>query len=60
MMVKKDLSVRVHSCWNCGFTIDRDLNAALNILDRSGWGPPDAPVELKTASKREAPQIGEE
>ena len=55
MLVKKDLSVRVHSCWNCGLTIDRDLNAAINILDRSGWGPPDAPVELETVSKREAP-----
>ena len=59
MLVKKDLSVRVHSCWNCGLTIDRDLNAAMNILDRSGWGPPDAPVELETASKREAPLLGE-
>ena len=60
MLVKKDLSVRVHECWNCGLTIDRDLNAALNILDRSGWGPPDAPVELVTVSKREAPLLGEE
>ena len=59
MLVKKDLSVRVHSCWNCGLTIDRDLNAAINIQDRSGWGPPDAPVELETASKREAPLLGE-
>jgi putative transposase len=59
MLVKKSLSVRVHSCWNCGLTIDRDLNAAINIQDRSGWGPPDAPVELETASKREAPQLGE-
>lgn len=30
--VSKDLSVRVHSCPFCGLTIDRDLNAALNIL----------------------------
>jgi len=59
MLVKKDLSVRVHSCWNCGLTIDRDLNAAINIQNRSGWGPPDAPVELETVSKREAPLIGE-
>jgi len=33
-IVKKDLSVRVHSCPNCGLEIDRDLNAALNILAR--------------------------
>ena len=59
MLVKKDLSVRIHSCWNCGLTIDRDLNAALNIINRSGWGPPDAPVELGTALKREAPILGE-
>jgi putative transposase len=31
-LVKKDLSVRVHHCTNCGLTLDRDENAALNIL----------------------------
>ena len=30
--VPKDLSVRIHSCPFCGLTIDRDHNAALNIL----------------------------
>ena len=30
--VKKDLSVRVHSCPVCHLEIDRDLNAAINIL----------------------------
>jgi len=30
--VKKDLSVRVHSCPYCGLSMDRDLNAAKNIL----------------------------
>jgi putative transposase len=30
--VKKNLSVRVHSCPACGLNIDRDVNAALNIL----------------------------
>lgn len=29
--VKKDLSVRVHHCNNCGLTLDRDLNASINI-----------------------------
>ena len=29
--VKKDLSERIHSCPFCGFTTDRDHNAALNI-----------------------------
>jgi len=31
-LVPKDLGVRIHSCPHCGLTIDRDLNAALNIL----------------------------
>ena len=41
-MVPKDLSVRVHSCSSCGFTVDRDVNAALNILG----------LVWETASKR--------
>jgi IS605 OrfB family transposase len=31
-IVPKDLSVRVHTCPHCGLTLDRDVNAALNIL----------------------------
>jgi putative transposase len=31
-VVKKSLSVRVHQCPHCGLEIDRDLNAAYNIL----------------------------
>lgn len=30
--VKKALSVRTHSCGSCGFTANRDHNAAINIL----------------------------
>lgn len=30
--VRKTLSVRVHHCPECGLTIDRDWNAAINIL----------------------------
>jgi len=33
-VVPKDLSVRVHDCPHCGLKLDRDLNAALNILAR--------------------------
>ena len=33
--VPKDLSVRVHSCPFCGLVLDRDHNAAINILKRS-------------------------
>ena len=32
-MVKKDLSVRTHKC-DCGLEMDRDVNAAINILHR--------------------------
>lgn len=32
VIVPKDLSVRVHSCPDCGLTLDRDVNAARNIL----------------------------
>ena len=53
--VRKSLSVRMQRCRECGIVMDRELNKAINIQDRSGWGPPDAPVELETVSKREAP-----
>jgi putative transposase len=32
----KDLSERLHICIHCGMVLDRDLNAALNIL-KLGW-----------------------
>jgi len=37
--VTKDLSVRVHNCPNCGISLHRDFNSALNILSlgRSVW-----------------------
>jgi putative transposase len=31
-MVPKDLSVRVHNCPDCGLVLDRDVNAARNVL----------------------------
>jgi len=36
--VKKSLSVRVHKCPSCGLILDRDINAAINIL-RLGTSP---------------------
>jgi putative transposase len=33
-IVKKDLSIRVHDCPHCGLSLDRDENAARNILAR--------------------------
>ncbi|MEF3313128.1 RNA-guided endonuclease TnpB family protein [Paenibacillus sp. GYB004] len=34
-IVKKALSVRIHRCDHCGYTADRDENAAKNILQRA-------------------------
>lgn len=31
-IVKKELSVRIHNCEGCGLVLDRDHNAAINIL----------------------------
>jgi putative transposase len=36
-VVKKKLSERIHNCPNCRLQLDRDHNAALNILNK-GWG----------------------
>jgi putative transposase len=47
--VKRDLALhdRVFECPACGWRVDRDYNASLNILRRAGWEPPVAPVELR-------------
>jgi len=37
--VPKELDDRQHQCPHCGLSIDRDLNAARNILYRAGVGP---------------------
>jgi putative transposase len=37
--VKKSLSVRTHICPSCGFIMDRDQNAALNILKKALFLP---------------------
>ena len=39
MKVPKELRDRLHECTDCGLVIDRDLNAARNILHRAGVGP---------------------
>ena len=38
-LVQKTLDDRWHECPHCRLSIDRDLNAARNILDRAGVGP---------------------
>ncbi|GAB4576310.1 MAG: RNA-guided endonuclease TnpB family protein [Anaerolineae bacterium] len=47
-IVEKALSVRVHRCPTCGYTADRDVNAARNILSlavkSARTGPPGANV----------------
>ncbi|PSO06084.1 hypothetical protein B9Q04_17850 [Candidatus Marsarchaeota G2 archaeon BE_D] len=47
--INKSLTLedRVFLCPNCGFTLDRDLNASLVLLKRAGWVPPAVPVELR-------------
>jgi putative transposase len=48
-LVPKDLSVRIHDCPHCGLVLDRDHNAAINILalglQRINAGLPDEVVE---------------
>jgi putative transposase len=50
-MVPKDLSVRVHDCPHCGLKLNRDHNAALNVLARGlagiNAGSPDEVVEAQ-------------
>ena len=38
-IVKKDLSVRVHECPYCGLVLDRDINAAINIMQKATMLP---------------------
>ena len=44
--VPKKLHVRTHRCNGCGLVLDRDVNAARNILARSGPSASDAVVEV--------------
>jgi len=59
--VSKFLSDRIHECPHCGLEMDRDLNAALNILARGREirrEPPEfKPVEEKASTQ---PQLVEQ
>lgn len=48
--VMKSLSVRTHTCLRCGLDIDRDYNAALNILQR---GLSSLPAECREVTPAE-------
>lgn len=56
--VPKKLTERIHLCPSCGLKLDRDHNAALNILDRSVYVPTDCreltPVESSQWTLEEA------
>ena len=54
--VQKSLSERKHRCPNCGFSADRDYNAALNILGRL---PSDRGELIKTPMEMLPPQLSE-
>ncbi|MEO1378624.1 MAG: transposase, partial [Cyanobacteria bacterium J06635_10] len=47
--VQKSLSTRTHVCNNCGYTEDRDINAAINILQKG----------LSTVGHTESYKLGE-
>lgn len=55
-IVRKELSVRVHICPHCGLILDRDTNAALNILElgRSSW---DVTWEVTPCVSQETPPL---
>ena len=51
------LSKRVYNCPECNMVLDRDHNAAINILNRVGTAQISTPVEMfdRTSLKQEAP-----
>ena len=63
-IVVKTLSIRTHECPHCGTVLDRDENAALNILAKGlsttghvgthAWGENDLCLDLATGSDKSA------
>jgi putative transposase len=56
--VRKRLRDRTHVCTGCGLVLDRDHNAALNIVARAGWGPLDAKLSSRAGVKVPAGRVG--
>ena len=52
-IVKKSLSVRTHIC-SCGTVLDRDHNAAINILSRAGHAQINAPGQINLCQLSES------
>jgi len=40
VVVSKSLGTRTHRCGDCGLVLDRDVNAAINVLQRAGTALP--------------------
>jgi putative transposase len=56
--VPKRLRERTHCCTECGAVLDRDHNAALNVLARAGWGPGSAKPGVRVSRKSAASGAG--
>jgi IS605 OrfB family transposase len=56
-IVQKSLSIRTHICTNCGLILDRDENAAHNILESGRAGPSGANVGGCTERSLRSPHL---
>jgi putative transposase len=55
--IHKSLSVRTHVCTNCGVMLNRDENAARNILDSGRAGPSGANVARWGERRLSSPRL---
>lgn len=54
-----ELHIRTFACEHCGLTLDRDINAARNMLNRAGFNPTDVDTSTAVAVEVESgiPQL---